>query len=110
MQAAFADISEFELICEVKDRTAGYNPEFFYGSHIFQDLVETEILYTAVFANEKTRIFSPEKLKELSDITSAFLKKDDNLPEGIVRVFSSEGHECELYHDLENARLVLLAE
>lgn len=33
-----------------------------------------------------------------------------SLPEGIIRVFSSEGHECELYHDLENERLVLLAE
>ena len=108
--AAFADISEFELICEVEDRTAGYNPELSYGSHIFQDLVETEILYTAVFANEKTRIFRPEKLKEFTDITSAFLRKDDNLPEGIVRVFSAEGHKCELYHDLEKERLVLLAD
>ena len=108
--AAFADISEFELICEVEDRTAGYNPELSYGSHIFQDLVEAEILYTAVFAGEKTRVFRPEMLEEFSDITSAFLRKDDKLPEGIVRVFSTEGHECELYHDLEKERLVLLAD
>ena len=108
--AAFADISEFELICEVEDQTAGYNPELSYGSHIFQDLVETEILYTAVFSNEKTKLFRPEKLEEFTDITPAFLRKEDNLPEGIIRVFSAEGHECELYHDLERERLVLLAD
>ena len=50
----FADISEFEAICEIEEKKAGYNPELSYGSHIFQDLVEAEILYTAVFANEKT--------------------------------------------------------
>ena len=50
----FADISEFEAVCEVEEKEAGYNPELSYGSHIFQDLVEAEILYTAIFNNEKT--------------------------------------------------------
>lgn len=50
----FADISEFEAICEIEEKKAGYNPELSYGSHIFQDLVEAEILYTAIFSNEKT--------------------------------------------------------
>ena len=35
----FADISEFEAICEIEEKKAGYNPELSYGSHIFQDLV-----------------------------------------------------------------------
>ena len=51
---AFSDISAFEIICETEERGAGYNPELSYGSHIFQDLVEAEILYTAVFQDEKT--------------------------------------------------------
>ena len=106
--AAFADISEFELICEVEDKTVGYNPELSYGSHIFQDLVETGILYTAVFSNEKTKVFAPEKLEQFSDITPAFLSSDKGMPEGIVRIFSTEGKGCELYHDLEKERLVLL--
>ncbi len=47
----FADISEFEAICEIAESRVGYNPELSYGSHIFQDLVEAEILYSAVFDN-----------------------------------------------------------
>ena len=58
----FADISAFEIICEMEESRAGYNPELSYGSHIFQDLVEAEILYTAVFNNQKTVHFHPEKL------------------------------------------------
>ena len=39
----FADISEFEAVCEVEEKEAGYNPELSYGSHIFQDLVEADM-------------------------------------------------------------------
>ena len=51
---SFSDISTYEIICEAEDSRAGFNPELSYGSHIFQDLVEAEILYTAIFNNEKT--------------------------------------------------------
>ena len=47
---------------------AGYNPELSYGSHIFQDLVEAEILYTAVFNNNKTLHFAPEKFRGLRNM------------------------------------------
>lgn len=46
-------INEFDVICEVAERRAGYMPELSYGSHIFQDLVEAGILYGAVFDNER---------------------------------------------------------
>lgn len=60
---SFAKISDFSAICEIAESSYGYNPELSYGSHIFQDLVETKILYTAIFENENTEIFQPEKLK-----------------------------------------------
>ena len=47
--ALFSEISEYKAICEIADSRAGYNPELSYGSHFFQDLVESEILYTAIF-------------------------------------------------------------
>ena len=53
---SFSDISAYEIICETEETKAGFNPELSYGSHIFQDLVEAEILYTAIFNNEKTII------------------------------------------------------
>ena len=51
---AFSDISEFDAVCEIADSKVGYNPELSYGSHFFQDLVESGILYNAIFENEKS--------------------------------------------------------
>nr|MCR5474835.1 PEP/pyruvate-binding domain-containing protein [Lachnospiraceae bacterium] len=101
----FSDISEYEIICETEERNAGYNPELSYGSHIFQDLVEAQILYTAVFCSEKTIQFSPEKLQSSKDIVSEL-----NPPEAvkdIVHVYDVSSRSCEVYNDVANEHLVI---
>ena len=102
---AFSEISAFEAICEVEEKEAGYNPELSYGSHMFQDLVEADILYTAVFDNENTIRFSPDKLKNGKDITGEF--DEENAMEGIVSVFNVSDLECRLYHDLKLEHLLV---
>lgn len=100
---AFSDISGFDVICEMEEAKAGYNPELSYGSHIFQDLVEAEILYTAVFNNSKTLAFNPEKLDRFEDVVKEF--DGGGELEGIVRVLKAEG--CTLYHDINNEHLLV---
>ena len=104
----FADISEFEVICELEEKTIGYNPELSYGSHFFQDLVEADILYAAVFSGESTRIWRPAMIGCFPDITAEFLEADGENPvENIVRVLNTEGKGCKLYHDLKQERVLL---
>ena len=64
---SFRCISNFSAICEVSDDRAGYRPELSYGSHMFQDLVEAEIRYGAIFGNEKTIAYQPELFSDVVD-------------------------------------------
>ena len=41
------------VICEVAEESAGLMPELSYGSHFFQDLVEMEIFYVAIFSRSR---------------------------------------------------------
>ncbi len=102
---SFADISAFEIICETEETKAGYNPELSYGSHIFQDLVEAEILYTAVFNNPKTVHFHPEKLQSSPDVISEF-DGSETLSD-IVHVYDVSGRNCKVYNDIANEHLVI---
>ncbi|MCR5720220.1 MAG: PEP/pyruvate-binding domain-containing protein [Lachnospiraceae bacterium] len=102
---SFADISAFEIICETEETKAGYNPELSYGSHIFQDLVEAQILYTAVFNNSKTLCFDPDKLKSSPDVIGEFDKSGEL--SGIVHVFDVSGRNCEVYNDVANEHLLI---
>ncbi len=102
---AFSDISAFEIICEAEESKAGYNPELSYGSHIFQDLVEAEILYTAVFHNEKTIQYSPEKLATSKDLVSEFDK--EGILKDIVHVYDVSDRNCEVYNDVAGEHLLI---
>ena len=105
---AFSDISAFEIICETEESRAGYNPELSYGSHIFQDLVEAQILYTAIFHDAKTIHFHPEKLETLPDLISSFEKELD-LSE-IVHVYDLKGCHGKVYNDIANEHLLITLE
>lgn len=93
--AAFADIDHFTALCEIAESKYGYNPELSYGSHMFQDLVETGILYVAVFEGKSTKVFRPEALR-------AGEKPDPALP-----LYVTHMKNCLLLHDMEKEQTVL---
>jgi hypothetical protein len=49
----FTELASMKVLCEVSYRQEGLMPELSYGSHFFQDLVETGIFYVALFEGEK---------------------------------------------------------
>ena len=102
----FADISEFEVICEVAESGAGYNPELSYGSHIFQDLVEAQILYTAVFEGKQTKEYHPEKLTKLPNLLTELLPEYGKLNE-VIRILDVSGKGCMVYHDLKHEQFIV---
>nr|MCR4591008.1 PEP/pyruvate-binding domain-containing protein [Lachnospiraceae bacterium] len=103
--ASFADISGFEAVFEIEERTAGYHPELSYGSHIFQDLVEQEILYSAVFTSDTDTVFSPDVLLCFEDMGSEF--EIENSLKDIVRVFDTSPANLTLYYDMAGEHLLL---
>ncbi|MBQ7241858.1 MAG: phosphoenolpyruvate synthase [Firmicutes bacterium] len=104
--SAFADISEFSVIAEVSESSVGYIPELSYGSHIFQDLVEAGILYTAVFEGGSTVEYNLDLLKEFREETEEIV----NLPEdikGIIHVYDVSDARLTLYYDMREERLLV---
>ncbi|HIY01823.1 MAG TPA: PEP/pyruvate-binding domain-containing protein [Candidatus Blautia faecipullorum] len=86
---SFGDISGFSAICEISESRAGYMPELSYGSHMFQDLVEAQILYGAIFNNKKTLSYHPELFDGCPDL---FQEICPDMPElsGIIKVHPAE--------------------
>ena len=105
VQTNFADISGFEAICEMEERKAGYNPELSYGSHMFQDLVEQDILYTAVFSGKEDTIFNPELFKGYDNITEKF--KGGTELKDIVQVYNVSDKNVQIFNDLKTEHFLL---
>ena len=102
---AFSDISGFDAVCEIAESRAGYNPELSYGSHIFQDLVEAQILYMAVFPGSRTLRFRPEILDGLPDFIPEI--PDGEKYRDVISLRDVSGRTCELYHDLTDEHILI---
>jgi hypothetical protein len=67
VNVGYADIDGTAVLVEVAREEAGHTPEVSYGTHFFQDLVESDILYLPVYPDE-----------DASDFNSAFFSRSPN--------------------------------
>lgn len=102
---AFADITQFNVICEISDSSTGYMPELSYGSHMFQDLVETGKFYAALFENDRTRIFNRMFFTEHENQLPQICPELSEYQE-IIRIRDVTSENLYLYSDTMNQRTV----
>jgi pyruvate, water dikinase len=63
----FSELCNMAALCEVSYPKAGIVPELSFGSHFFQDIVESDIFYAAVFDGEQGIIFCPDQILSLEN-------------------------------------------
>ena len=96
----FADISHFSAILEESYSKVGYMPELSFGSHMFQDLVEAEIYYGALFENEKKIEFNKDMMFDYPNILNNINPNLNDEIYDMVRVIDFDGGNAEFYHDM----------
>ena len=105
--AAFSAISAYDAICEIAESRAGYLPA--YGSHIFQDMVESEIIYGAIFENEQTLVFNSEIVSRLENIIDEICPNNREIMD-VMGVYNVRDKNCFLYHDMKSEHLLCAIE
>lgn len=93
---SFSELCNMSVICEVSSPGAGYVPELSYGSHFFQDLVETGIFYAAIFSNQKDVIYNPEFVLKKENILDSIIKGSPF--KDVIHVSKTEG--LEIFSDI----------
>ena len=78
-------------------------PELSYGSHFFQDIVESEIFYAAIFDGSKDVIFNPDRILQEENLLAAFLP-DSGKFKDVIHVANTGG--MEIYSDIVTQRFL----
>ncbi|MHB8105106.1 MAG: PEP/pyruvate-binding domain-containing protein, partial [Dehalococcoidales bacterium] len=60
INVGYADIDGTAILAEVAFEKAGHTPEVSYGTHFFQDLVESNILYLPVYPDDAATDFNTD--------------------------------------------------
>ena len=71
---------------------------------MFQDLVEAQILYMAIFSNEKTRHYRPEMIRVLPSIIASVPGGGNH--QDVIRLVDVSGR-CRLYFDLTDGHALI---
>ncbi len=79
----FAEINNFLAIVEIAYRTGSLMPELSFGTHFFQDLVETDIFYAALFPGQEGVLFNTGLLKEGENMLPAILPESERYKKAV---------------------------
>ena len=103
----FMEINNYFCISELAYNSHGLRPELSYGSHFFQDLVEAETFYTAIYPGEAGSVFDEELLRSLPECTDIILGKPADDLNIVVRVYDLNGLNAVLYSEITSSECFL---
>jgi pyruvate,water dikinase len=83
----YGDINNCSLMVEIAKEKGGYTPELSFGTHFFQDLVESNIRYLPLYPDQEDNLFNDQTLLEMENKLSKIVQGYKNF-EHVVRVIA----------------------
>ncbi len=93
----FSEICNMKVLCEVAAESLGFIPELSYGSHFFQDLVEMQIFYAAIFADNKNVAYNPAYILTHDNLLQTICPEGRSFPQ-VIHV--SHPAKMEIFSDV----------
>ncbi|MBN2179953.1 MAG: GAF domain-containing protein [Deltaproteobacteria bacterium] len=101
----FSEINNISVLGEIAYSDGNLMPELSYGTHFFQDLVETGIFYIAIFPGEKGVTFNilwlekfPNQLEEYAPDFAKY--------RNVVKVFDSSDENLKILADVVKRKVI----
>jgi hypothetical protein len=79
VSAGYADISNAALLIEIARKRGNYVPDLSFGTHFFQDLVESQIRYLPLYPDDPGVVFSDAFLRGAHSILRELLPQHADL-------------------------------
>jgi len=99
----FTELCNMKVLCEYSSKKEGFMPELSYGSHFFQDIVESEIFYVAIFDGYRDVIFNPDRILREENLLTTFLPESGKF-KNVIHIAKTSG--MEIYSDIVTQRLL----
>ena len=102
----FAEISRAACVCEIVEMRDDLVPDVSLGTHFFNDLVEFDILYLALYPHKEGTVLDREYLRAAENKIRAYLPDGDRM-EDVIRVLEGGSEPLVLHADSLNQRYVI---
>jgi len=103
---SFSDISNMFGIGEIEYEAGGLMPELSFGTHFFQDIVESNIFYLAIFAKKGNGFINFDFFKNAKSVTKELIEVHDKVAD-TIKVINFPKKELFLTSDINTQMLTL---
>ena len=93
------------MLIEVARKTGDYLPDLSFGTHFFQDLVEAEIFYLALFPEHKECVLNTDWLQKQPNSLEGLLPTSARYKK-VVKVFRVPDQNLQLMADVVSQQMV----
>jgi hypothetical protein len=101
----FAEINNITVLSEIAFSEGNLMPELSFGTHFFQDLVETKIFYVALFPEKKDVVFNIKWLRQLKNIFTE-LAPDSSKYKDVIEVYDTSSKGLKVMSDVVSQRVI----
>jgi hypothetical protein len=101
----FAEINNVAVLAEVAFSAGNLMPELSFGTHFFQDLVETNIFYVALFPEKKDCEFNVGKLSGLNNLFAKFMPESARY-EDVIGVYDLSQKPYRIMSDVVSQKII----
>jgi hypothetical protein len=104
----FSEINHMAVLAEIAYQDGSLIPDLSFGTHFFQDLVEMDIFYLAIYPEKEGVVFNRDWLASHPNILAALSPRDSQY-ENVIRVYDVAGDDLRLLSDVVTQRPICLS-
>ncbi len=101
----FAEINNIAVLVEIAYEGGNLMPELSFGTHFFQDLVETDIFYVAIFPRTENVVFNKDWFAQTPNLLTDFVPQSARYAD-VVKVYETEASQLQIMCDVLSQRVV----
>jgi hypothetical protein len=102
---AFSEIDHIAAIAEIAYKEGSLMPELSFGTHFFQDLVEMNIFYMAIYPENAAVIFNTKWMQDMPNLLE-MIAPEDRKYAGVVRVYPVQEKNLRFISDVVLQELI----
>jgi len=102
---SFAEINKVAVLAEVAYEGGNLMPELSFGTHFFQDLVESDIFYAALFPQKENVVFNKDKLAEMPNLLTDIFPEEHKY-DNVVKVYGVDSDQLQIMSDIVSQNVI----
>ncbi|MFI4910051.1 MAG: PEP/pyruvate-binding domain-containing protein [Sedimentisphaeraceae bacterium JB056] len=101
----FGEINKTTILVEMAYEAGQLMPELSFGSHFFQDLVESDIFYLALYPQKKGVVFNYDKIEGMDNMLNELVPEAENYSD-VIKVFEFNDSPLQIISNLISQKSV----